>query len=360
MILKYIWERFIFKEGLKVLLFFTFSFYFLYVLIDYSVHARSFSHAHFSFFDICFYYFCHFTKRAGIILPFALLVACLKVLTSLNTKRELIALLAGGIALHRVMRPLLLLAFLTTAFLYLNAEVLFPFSEKSLKRIEERETVIKEELPSNRLLNSLSMKDGSTLVYQFFDNAENSFFDAFWLENSNTIYRIKYLTPQKIPQGRYVDKLVRNKEGRFILSESFETHAFPNMYLDEVAVQENIIPPTQESITTLISRLSDPTKKISNKPEVIASLSYKLLMPLLAFFVLIIPAPYCLKYGRNLPLFFIYAVTIFGFVTVVTIIGASLIIAENAIFNPFWVIFTPFLLLSLYSFKTYVFSIKRA
>lgn len=338
-----IWKRFLFKESLYVFLFFTFGFYFLYVLIDYSVHAKSFTQHHFTFLDICYYYGCHLSKRAQIILPFALLLATLKTLTSLNIKRELIALLSGGIPLHHILKPILLLALLVTSLLYFNTEAILPISESSLQRIEESASDIKESEPTLSNIRSISMKDGSTLVFQNYDLQEQRFFDAFWIQDSDTLYRIKYFYPyEKVPRGEYVDLLKRNKEGRFFLLKSFEKHIFPQIHIEAEAKVENTPIPMNQSLSFLFASLYANKRQ---QGEIQAALTYKLLMPLLCFFVVLIPAPYCLQFGRNIPLFFIFAITIFGFVAFITIIGAALVVAENGVLHPMWTLLGPFITL---------------
>lgn len=103
-----IWQCHLIKEMIKVFVLFVFAFYFLYILIDYSIHMKTFAKA--PFHVMISYYLCHFVKRADLILPFALLLSTTKVLTTLNINNELVAMLASGSSLRSLMRPFMALA----------------------------------------------------------------------------------------------------------------------------------------------------------------------------------------------------------------------------------------------------------
>ncbi len=127
MILSKIWERYLFKETLKVFFLFLGVFYFLYAAIHHSTHMQEFLRsAHVSMLDIGIYYAFHFCKVAHLLLPLALLIGTIKVLTTLNANRELVALQACGMKLRSLLRPFFLLAFLCTALSLLNFEWLTP------------------------------------------------------------------------------------------------------------------------------------------------------------------------------------------------------------------------------------------
>ena len=93
-----IWERYIFRETLKVFFLFLGCFYFLYAMIDYSTHMQDFivdkriqvSH-------IIGYYSFMFIKRADLIVPLAALIACIKQLLSMTHNGELVALQSSAI-----------------------------------------------------------------------------------------------------------------------------------------------------------------------------------------------------------------------------------------------------------------------
>ena len=129
-----IWERYFISETLKTFFLFLFCFYGLYVLIDYATHASSFRHyGNYSWLDIAYYYLYELVQRANVIVPFAILLAVIRTLCNLNVHHELVALLAGGIRIHSLLRPFLLVGLFFTALLYINTEFLMPLASNKLK-----------------------------------------------------------------------------------------------------------------------------------------------------------------------------------------------------------------------------------
>lgn len=344
-----LWHRTLFSQAFQVFIFFILCFYALYVLIDYSVHAKSFNQAHFSLHDLAFYYGSHFTKRAPVIIPFALMLATIKVLSGMNVKRELVAFLAAGFSPQRLMIPFCTLALLSITLLYLNAQFFLPKAEYFLKDIEKN--YVEKKLDTKEpTLFSIQMKDHSTLIYQSYNKESKVFFDLFWLPNNDHIFRIKYLdATNTIPKGFFVDELVRNANGQFTKKDSFEEKEFPLLHLDEEVMQEVVTAPAAESLTELFHELL----KNDENPELIANFSYKLLMPLIVFIVIFIPAPYCMRYSKNPPLFFIYALSIAGFVFLITLMDAAFIVAENQLLPPFLSLLIPLLLIYFLAFHHY-------
>src|SRR5579862_8822250 len=103
MMLKWIWERYLFREILKVFFLFLGCFFFLYSILDYSLHMQDFlvdKKIHFS--HLLIYYSYQFIKRADMLIPLALLIATLKVLFTINARGELVALQASGIPTKRI------------------------------------------------------------------------------------------------------------------------------------------------------------------------------------------------------------------------------------------------------------------
>jgi lipopolysaccharide export system permease protein len=115
-----IWKKYFFKELVKVFLLFMGTFYFLYVLIDYSAHTKDFYQVGIGFSDFVLYYLFQFTNRAEILIPIALLISTIKVMTTANMRNEILALISGGIAMKHLMRPFIFAGILCASFLYLN------------------------------------------------------------------------------------------------------------------------------------------------------------------------------------------------------------------------------------------------
>lgn len=342
-----IWERYLFKEIGKIFLLLIASFYFFYVLVDYSVHTKSFHQESLSFFDVILYYLCQFSKQAGLLVPVALMIASIKVLTTMNVRGEIVALAVAGIALKRLVRPLLIFAGICSALLYLNIQLLQPRALAPLHQFEEQN--FKGRAHDMRsLVHSLVLQDHSLLLYQKFDQEHQAFFDAYWVENSDRLYRIKNLYPfEKVPFGTTVDLLARNASGEIIRDASFDTLSFPEIRFDPKALFSAIHPPEWQSLSRLLSSIHWKQAGLyaggmSDREAIAAShFLYKLTTPLICLLAILAPLPFCMRFARQLPVFFIYAFSLFGIIAFFTLINACLILGESQVIPPFWAILIP-------------------
>lgn len=214
MILTQLWERYFLKEFAKIFFFFLFGFYGLYVLIDYASHTSSLAHHHVQipFFELARYYLFIFSSRAEILIPLALLIAVCKTLISLNVHGELIALMASGFKLKTLLRPFLFAGFVAMILLYLNEQFLIPRALTKLRRIEDSTKHQRSRNSPKVAAHSMVLEDGSIFLFQSYDTAKEQFFDVYWIESLDSIYRIKYLAPElPHPTGYFVDHLTRQQ-----------------------------------------------------------------------------------------------------------------------------------------------------
>lgn len=354
--MRFLWERYFLKECFKVFLLFIGCFYFLYVLIDLSAHTKTFQQESLRWIDILFYYLFQFTHKADILIPFALLVSFIKVLTTSNARHEIVALVVGGIPLKKLLRPFFLAASVCTFFLYLNFEYIQPRSLIKLENFEEKffEDSSKEDPSKQHPVNQLFLNDGSLMIYRLFHPSDHSFEDAYWIRSFDDIYRIKYLFPYaKKPMGKLVDHLQRSPEGDMLKSESFLSLPFPQMEFEDQSLYAAAHPPRLQSISQLIrhipwKQVGFGLKKMNDRDaQAITSCFYKLLSPLICFFALLAPAPFAIRFGRSHPIFFIYALSLFGLIGFFTLVNASVILGESQVISPFWALCLPYLAVSL-------------
>ena len=204
-----------------------------------------------------FYYICQFTKRADILIPVALMIASIKVLTASNLRNEIVALTTSGISLKKILSPFLWAASLCTLFLYLNFQLLQPHSLNWIDSFEERYFRGSIKTDEGRV-HSLLLEDNTLLIYQSFNHDTHCFFDLYWLglKNSQTICRIKSLFPyEPIPRGEYVDILERNSNEEIVKTASYEELSFPGMRIDPKALFNAVHPPDRQSIGQLARTL---------------------------------------------------------------------------------------------------------
>lgn len=372
MILIKTWERYFLWQMIKVFFLFICSFCFLYVLIDYSANIHVFRIGHFSLIPIVKYYLFHLIIEANILVPAALLLSTIKVLSSANNKRELIALMAGGICAKKIIRPLLAFAVLCTGFLYINAEYFIPSSHNMMQKISGRDQQIKPDSYSSGSVKVLHLQDHSKIIYQNYDPEKQAFFDVFWVRSPDDIYHMKYLfSDGAFPTGKYVDHMERNSSGALTKTESFTEKAFNQLSLAKQEINDQKKPLNNLSLSELWSKATEfdpksrspfiPDEKNSpgiNKKyplgrslakartDLFSTLLYKASMPLLCLLAVLIPAPYCMRYNRNLPVFFLYAAGIFGFIAFYTLMQAAYIFAlghhgSSLWASPIWLLAGP-------------------
>ncbi|MFN0065618.1 MAG: LptF/LptG family permease, partial [Chlamydiales bacterium] len=219
-----IWTRYIYRETSKAFSLIFFSLFFLVMCIDYGAHMKTFLQEDLTFIDVALYYLDQLSQQAELLAGVALLLSCVHVVTTLNSRGEIVAMAVSGVRIRKLMGPVLHIALFFTALLYLNAQFFQPISIVHLRSFEDH--FFKSS--AGEVVHSLLLEDHSTLLYQKYDPTKRQFFDVFWIIDHNEIYRCKYLSPfLNIPCGIAVDRIVRNREGELGVEKSFEKLEFP-------------------------------------------------------------------------------------------------------------------------------------
>jgi len=347
-----LWQRYFLKEILKIFLLFIGCFYFLYVLIDFSAHTKTFQNENLHLREIIVYYLFQFTKRADILVPIALLIATIKVLTTLNLKNEVVALVSSGIPLRSLLKPFFFVAGLCALFLYVNFQWIQPQAMARVDAFEESYFHHNAKDTGMVPVNSLYLKDRSLLIYQSFDPIRKQFFDVYWIRDFNEIYHMKRLQPfNKIPTGNFVDRLVRTQAGEIVRIYSQQEVTFPHMEFDEKVLYAAAHPPFSQTLSELFHHFPwkewNSSKMSDRDAQVATYFYYKLLLPTLCFLVVLAPAPFCLRFSRRQRIFLIYALSLFGMIGFFTLVNSSVILGESQVIPPLWALCTPFLALYL-------------
>lgn len=350
--LRKIWAHYFLKQFLEIFLFVLFSFWGLYILIDYATHTSVFFHHHMQtpWQEVIRYYLYLLSSRAEILLPLALLIASIKTICSLNTHRELVALMAGGMKSKTLMHPFLLIAYICMALLYINEQWILPPSLKNLRQMEETAKDQKKSLSSHLAAHSLFLKDGSLLIYQSFDPKTENFFDVYWIRSIDNIYRIQTLAPYRpLPMGYFVDHLVRQGNGELIQVNAYPELSFPDFSLQRENLQVLAWEPEMFSITELLHLLPQQSSPLDEKEsKQLTAFYWKLTIPWLCLLAILMPAPSCLRFSRQLPIFMIYVCSLFGLLAFYMLLDAAQFMAKRQVIDPFWAICTPFLIVFSY------------
>ena len=352
-----IWERYFIKETIKVFLLIIFCFYGLYILVDYANHSngQNYFHSHMDWKQFIIFYFFEFVQRAEVLIPFALMIATIKTLTKLNIHNELIALLAGGIRLKRLMAPFLLIGFAGTALIYLNTQFLLPEALKKERHIHDSHSFEKRKNKGTPAAYAIALKNRSTMVFQDYDTSRRLFFDVYWIKSFDEIYRFKYLAPyEKPPVGYQVQLFSRDSQGLLYKKEEWDQKKFPEVRFNKKVLLDTITPVEELSIAKLWKQRPKHGTPLSEKEsEMITGLYKKLSMPWLCLLAVLGPAPFCVRFSRDFPTFFIYAGALFALVSSYLMINAAEVLGKRQVIEPELAIGIPlalFLGASLYNF----------
>lgn len=342
--IRQIWARYLFQEILKVFLLFLGCFFFLYSLIDYSLHMQDFIvDKRIQISHVLTYYTFQFIKRAELLIPLALLIAALKVLFSINAKGELVALQASGLALKKILRPFFFIALLCTLFNLISAEFLQPAALNYLDRF--REEHFKHSHRGNRKepIHVLPLKDRSKIVYQTEDKNAQRYIDVFWIRSADEMWRMQSLSSNpKDPEGRYVDHLKRNSLGNFEKVASYDTYKFSQFKWEPDPIGKGFIPLENRRASELFKLLKQKMHASAyEQPQILTHLLFKCTMPFLSFVVILAAAPFCTRHTRHLHVFPTYAFALFGFITYFAMMDAAVILGENLVLSPYIAIFLP-------------------
>ena len=355
MIGKMIWERHLFREILKVFFLFLGCFFFLYALIDYSMHMQDFivdkriqvSH-------LVVYYSFHFVKRADLLVPLALLIATLKVLFTLNVRGELIALESSGLPRKKILRPFFCIGAICALFNVLSSEFFLPSSLNFLDKFRKDHFRHYSRGHRKEPVHTIQLKDRSKIIYQIADQEKKTFQDVFWVRSSDEIWRMQSLSidPEN-PVGFYVDHLKRNAQGHFEKVESFDQYRFAKFRWQSDPTGKGYTPLENRRLSELLHMLIQKTKTTAYEyPQDLTHFLFKMTMPFLSLLVVAAAAPLCLRHSRNLPIFLTYAVALFCFVAFCALMDAAVIIGENLVVSPYLAILAPmFLFWAIFGLK---------
>ncbi len=352
-----IWERYFLQKFFRMFFLFLICFYGLYILIDYVSHTSTFAHQgiNIPWYEIARYYFFVFSSRAEILLPIALLIALVQTVCTLNTHQELVALMAGGFRLKLLMRPFLIIGLFCVFLMYVNEEFILPQALQKLRRMEDATKYAKNHHTTPPGVRHLVLEDGSLLIFQKYDSAKERFFDAYWIQSIDSIYRIKYLTPTlTAPLGFFVDHLVRQPTGELLQEDAYPELTFPNMRFNPEILQSTILDPDILSISELAAQAFTLSSHLSEKEsKILTAFYWKLTIPWLCLLAILAPTPYCVVFSRQLPVFLIYVCSVFGLLAFFMFIDAAQFVSRRQVISPLAAIGIPFW--STFSYYTWRF-----
>ena len=279
-----------------------------------------------------------------VLVPFALLIACVKTLCTLNTHNELVALMASGIRLKTLMLPFIAFGLCFTFAIYFNTEVLQPQAMKYHKHLDYTRAKAKQKTHHHPMIQQIPLEDSSSIVFQNYEPDAERFYDAYWIRSIDDIYRIRYLYPNMtIPKGAFVEHLQRDAQGTLAMTEIVAEKQFDDMHFNQATLLESVTTPDALSISAMKEKIATQGELLSEKDaRLLTTYYHKLAMPWLCLLAVIAPMPLCTRFSRTLPVFFIYALSIFGLVAFYLIMNSAMVLGERQVMPPAVAIWLPF------------------
>lgn len=336
-----IWQRMIFLDILKFILFFLICSYLIYFTIDFSIHGnRIFSKDSITLFQIFLFYYHNFIIYLNLFSCLALIFSIIKVYYSMNTQNELIALQMSGISKIKLSTPLFMIAAFLSISFYINYEFMTPISTNAIENFKN------ENLRSNKKkedIHTILLDNGTKVIYHKYDK---ELIDVYWVISADDIWHMKTLNPNTVPpQGTYVDHFTREKKNNLIKSESFSSYAFFKITFDKNA--NMAMQPFENRPISMLYDQFDHHRFSSAKEraQILTQLNYKIAFPLLPFLIVFALIPICTKFSRMNYFFLIIFISLISFIGFFVFLDAITILSENNLGSPFWLIWSPFLIL---------------
>ncbi len=345
-----LWKRYFFREILKVFFFFLFGFFFLYSLIEYSLHMDDFfKDHHLQIKEVILYYVNQFLRRLDFLFPMALLLSTIKVLTSLSSKNEWVVLQASGLSTRKLLGPFHTVAAICALFTFANFELFLPSALRHIDEFRIAHFHGSHLAQRRELIHLIPLKDNTKLLFQLHDKERKALFDVLWIKSIDDIWRIKYLSDDpNNPTAEYVDHIVRNAAGSFEKKESY-----PKIFLSDLKwhprmARKGLIPFDQRSISQLFQLRFRMKMNPYEIPKIGTNLYFKLAVPLISPLIIFAVSPVCLFFSRNKHHFLIYSLGLFILFAFYMMLDSLTILSENDVLAPTIAIFGPFLLIATF------------
>lgn len=337
-------DRYYLGEVLKITFLMLFSFYSLYVLIDFTSRTVNF---HLTFKQLVQYYGFLFFKRIDLLLPFALMVAGIRAVSLSNARSELIAAMAGGIPLKRLLVTLPLIGIFATIGIYMTSEWILPLAYNEINRVENSSRPDRFQEGQGTAVSHVHLPDQSLLVYSSYQPAFKSFSQAYWINSLDEVYLIKELFPfEDPPIGKQVVRLERDQDNRLIPVETDQEIALRGLVFDLKALEETLVPPLERSLSQLWSKRPQSKERMTrDEAEVEAAWHKRMALPWLCFVALMLPVPSCCRFSRQQKTFLIFCLSLFALFALYLTLSAGYTLAASDAIHPEWAISGPILVL---------------
>jgi len=321
-----IWQRYLFFRLVKSFLFVLVSIFLLFVFLDLAtLSGKFFGKNLFPGFDTAQYYFYQFSHYLSFFFPLSLLLASIQVLLDLNHHNELVALQMGGLSRKKLLLPFFLLASILLTLQLANYEWVQPKASASASAYVK--TYARHKKKAFRThLRTLTLQDGSEIVFQNFDAEKKELFDVFWLETESKIWHIKFFEIES-QIAKFIDCFERSNDF-WTRSLRLDKMKLPKILIDQIQAFEPFVPYDQRPLSQLCFQAKT---KSADRPKLLSHLLYKLSLSSLLFLPLLAITPICFSFSRSLSGFKILSLSLFGLLAAMMLLDGLLVLGENRV-----------------------------
>lgn len=337
-----LWERSLFFRLCKTKSFLLLCLFSLYLIADLTLHSvRFFSKGTLNISDLFLYYLYSFSLHLDLFLSLSFLLSALIILFEGSSHLEFVSLQMAGISKSRIGRPFLILALLSISLSYANSEWLFPRAIDSIDSFRNQHAKRKKSILREHV-QTVSLEDGSEIVYLRFDAASKTISDLYWLCGKDEVWHIKTLDLSKSPPIAYfADRLVRTPQKKIAVVDSFEKIPIQKFPLSEGTPLNRFTPFESRPLSVLFSQMG---LKSGDQAMIRSHLHYKLSLPLSPLFFALALPPLLIRFSRTKASFLITGGSIFGLISLFMVFDGMLIVAENRMLPPALALWIPWLL----------------
>jgi lipopolysaccharide export system permease protein len=171
-------DKYIMKEFLLPFLTVMLGFVLLFVLFDFSGRLNDFIEQKMTVQDVLYFYYLFVPQMVVVVMPVSLLLAIFHSFGKLSRNREIFALRAAGISLHRISRPLFIFSLICFLAVFFINERFVTKTYAETKEFQDR--IEGEEEEEDTIRDRVFSYDGGTLIFEEFDAARMQLTGIAW------------------------------------------------------------------------------------------------------------------------------------------------------------------------------------
>jgi lipopolysaccharide export system permease protein len=351
-----LWEQHVILSLFNSLLFFLVAFFLLYSMIDFSTHFSEFRRIKEIYYDsIIWFYLLSFIKRVDILIPLGFLLAAIKKMIEMNTKNQLVILSSNGLSHFQILRPFFTSALIVSIILGASFEFLYPYSLSYIESFEDT-FLGKNNLAKSHEIKKGRLSDGSQFFYKSLHPITKEYNDVFIIKSISELWKIKKLQLGHLCCAKDL-YILKKDHGDFQLHEFHTSMNLGSLTASNVIEEMSFESQSLRFLLKHYMKSDIASKKIQS--SIATHLFYKITVLFLSFLTIICCAPFCLIFSRKLPIFMIYAISIFGMICYFTLLDGAIIIGESGKKSSEWLTICPFLLIFLLFFPKFIKSCKN-